>query len=109
MDEESFLAIKPLGFSNVLIITFSPNFSFNTWSAFPIPSISPSFNDVFPVQNSPVKILFFSGSLSFDPLLFWTTFIKSSCNSSCIVFNLLMSSSFSSLNGSKVLLFFPAV
>ena len=33
-----------------------------------MPSINPSFSDVFPVQNSPVKILFVSGSLSLDPI-----------------------------------------
>ena len=65
----SFLAIKPFGFSKFLIITFSPNLSFKTWSALPNPSINPSLSDVLPVQNSPVKILFFSGSLSFGPLL----------------------------------------
>jgi len=28
IDEDSFLAINPFGFSKFLIITFSPNFSF---------------------------------------------------------------------------------
>ena len=82
IDEDSFLAMKPFGFSKFLIITFSPNFSFKIWSAFPIPSIRPKPKAVFPVQNSPVNILFFSGSFSFDPLLVSTTFIKSACNSS---------------------------
>ena len=105
IEDDSFLAIKPFGFSKFLIITLSPNFFFKIWSAFPIPSINPRSRDVLPVQNSPVKILFFSGSLSFFPLLFSTTFIKSSCSSSWIVFNLLIIS-LSSLKGSKVLFIF---
>ena len=108
-DDDNFLAIKPLGFSKVLITTLSPNFSFKIWSAFPMPSTNPSFSEVLPVQNSPVKILFFSGSFSFEPLLFSTTLMKSACNSNCIFFSLLTSSSFSSTKGSSVLLFLPAV
>ena len=42
-------------------------------------------------------------------LLFSTTSIKSLCKSNCIFFNLSISSCFSSINGSNVLLFFPAV
>ena len=38
-----------------------------------------------------------------------TKFIKSECNSNCNFLILSMSSGFSSLKGSKVLLFFPAV
>ena len=75
--EDNFLARKPFLFSKFLIITLSPNFSFKIWSAFPIPSINPSLSAVLPVQNSPVKILFFSGSFNFDPLLVSTTLIKS--------------------------------
>ena len=73
MDDDSFLAIKLFGFSNFLIIIFSPNLSLKICSAFPIPSISPNFKEAEPDQNSPVKVLFFSGSFSFEPLLFFTT------------------------------------
>ena len=65
------------------ITIFSPNFSLNICSALPIPSIKPNFREVEPDQNSPVKILFFSASFNFEPLLFLTKFIKSECNSSC--------------------------
>ena len=88
---------------------FSPNFSLNICSAFPMPSISPNFKEVEPDQNSPVKVLFLSGSLSLDPRLFFTKFIKSEWSSNCNFLILSISSGFSSLNGSKVLLFFPAV
>ena len=74
--EDNFLAIKPFGFSNFFIIAFSPNFSLKTCSAFPIPSIKPNFRDVEPDQNSPVKVLFFSGSFNLEPLLLFTKFIK---------------------------------
>ena len=76
IEDDNFLAINPLGFSNFLIIIFSPNFSLKICSAFPTPSISPSFKDADPDQNSPVKILFFSGSFSFAPRLFLTRLIK---------------------------------
>ena len=55
IEEDNFLAKKLLLFSKFLIITLSPNFFFKIWSAFPIPSIRPSFKAVFPVQNSPVQ------------------------------------------------------
>jgi len=42
----------------------SPNFSLKICSALPIPSINPNFNEVDPDQNSPVKVLFFSVSIS---------------------------------------------
>ena len=75
--------MKPFGFSNFFITAFSPNFSLKICSAFPIPSISPNFKDADPDQNSPVKILFFSGSFNFEPRLFLTRLIKSECNSNC--------------------------
>ena len=109
IEDDSFFAIKLFCFSSFLITMSSPNFSLKICSAFPIPSINPNLIDAEPDQNSPVKVLFFSGSLSFAPLLFLTTSIKSECNSSCSFFILSISSSFSSLKGSKVLLFFPAV
>jgi len=71
--------------------------------------MSPNFKEEEPDQNSPVKVLFFSGSFSFEPRLFFTTLMKSECNSNCNFFILSISSSFSSLKGSRVLLFFPAV
>ena len=109
IDADNFLAIKLFGFSSFLITTSSPNFSLKICSALPMPSINHNFKEVDPDQNSPVKVLFFSVSTSFEPLLDLTTFIKSECNSNCIFFNLSISSSFSSLKGSRVLLFFPAV
>ena len=69
-------------------MTSSPNFSLKTCSALPIPSINPNFKEEDPDQNSPVKVLFFSVSISFEPLLDLTTLIKSECNSNCIFFNL---------------------
>ena len=109
IEDESFRPSHPFCFSNFLTITSSPNFSFKIWSAFPIPSIKPSLRADAPVQNSPVKILFFSGSFNLFPLLVSTTFIKSECSSNWISLSLLISSSFSSTNGSSVLLFLPAV
>ena len=88
MEDESFFAKKPFRFSKLLIINLSPNFSFSTWSAFPMPSIKPNFKEEDPDQNSPVKVLFFSVSISFEPLLSSTTFIKSEWSSNCIFFSL---------------------
>ena len=51
-----------------------------------MPSISPNFKEVEPDQNSPVKVLFFSGSFNFEPLLFFTRLMKSECNSNCNFF-----------------------
>ena len=76
-------------------MTSSTNFSFNISSAFPSPSIKPNSFALEPDQNSPVKVLFFSVSKSFEPLLDLTTLIKSECNSNCIFFNLSISSFFS--------------
>ena len=108
-EEDNFFAKKLFGFSNFLIDIFSPNFSLKICSALPMPSISPNFSDADPDQNSPVKILFFSGSTSLSLLLFLTRLIKSEWSSSCNFLILSISSCFSSLKGSKVLLFFPAV
>ena len=108
-DDESLFAKKPFCFSNFLISIFSPNFFLRICSAFPRPSIRPKFKDVDPDQNSPVNILFFSGSFNFEPRLLFTKLIKSECNSNCNFFILSMSSGFSSLKGSRVLLFLPAV
>ena len=52
-DADNFLANQPFGFSNFLIITFSPNFSLRIWFAFPIPSINPNSLAFLPDQNSP--------------------------------------------------------
>ena len=59
-----------------------------------MPSISPNFNEVEPDQNSPVKVLFLSGSFNLDPRLFLTKFIKSECNSNCNFLILSISSGF---------------
>ena len=108
LDEESFWLSHPLDFSNFLITTSSPNFSFSISLALPIPSINPKSFALLPDQNSPEKSST-SDLLSFSPLLFSTTSMKSLCKSNCIFFNLSISSLFSSRKGSNVLLFFPAV
>jgi signal peptide peptidase SppA len=76
------------GFSNFLITTFSPNFSFKISSALPKPSIKPKSFALEPDQNSPVNRSGFLSFLSLVDLLSSTTFIKSECKSNCIFFNL---------------------
>ena len=108
LEDDNFLLNQPLDFSNFLITTSSPNFSFNTWLASPISSTRPKSLALLPDQNSPENnstSVFFS----FIPRLVSTTFMKSLCRSSWIFLSLSISSFFSSRKGSKVLLFFPAV
>ena len=81
---ESFLFIQLFGFSNFLITTSSPNFSFNISSAFPNPSIKPRSLALDPDQNSPVNKSKFLSFFNFVDLLSSTTFIKSECKSNCI-------------------------
>ena len=76
LDEESFLLNQPLDFSNFLITTSSPNFSFNISLALPMPSIKPSSFALLPDQNSPENSSI-SDLLSLVPLLSSTTLIKS--------------------------------
>ena len=109
IEAESFRPNHPFCFSNFLITISSPNFSFKIWSALPIPSIKPILRADAPVQNSPVKILFFSGSFNFAPLLVSTTFMKSAWSSNWIFLSLSISSNFSSWNGSYRAVIFPAV
>ena len=106
---DSFLLNQLFGFSNFLIVTSSPNFSFKISSALPMPSINPNFLAFDPDQNSPVNKSGLPSFFSLVDLLSSTTFIKSACKSNWILFNLSISSFFSSTNGSKVLLFLPAV
>ena len=108
LEDEIFWLNQPLDFSNFLITTSSPNFSFKISCAFPIPSINPKSFALLPDQNSPENSSI-SDLFSLDPLLSSTTSIKSLCKSNCILFNLSISSFFSSRKGSNVLLFFPAV
>ena len=64
MAPDNFLFNHPLGFSNFLITTSSPNFCFKISSALPNPSIKPSSFALVPDQNSPVNksgIELFSG------------------------------------------------
>ena len=76
LDEENFLLNHPLDFSNFLIITSSPNFSFKTSLALPTLSIKPSSFALLPDQNSPENNSI-SDLLSLEPLLSSTTLIKS--------------------------------
>ena len=66
----------PFDFSNFLIITSSPNLSFNISCALPIQSINPKFFALLPDQNSPEKSST-PDLINFDPLPFSTTSIKS--------------------------------
>ena len=61
-------------------------------------------DEIYANQSS-IPLSFFN----FADLLFSTTSIKSLCKSNWILFNLSISSCFSSIKGSRVLLFFPAV
>ena len=78
-EDESFWLSHPFVFSNFLIITSSPNFSFKISCASPMPSINPNFLALEPDQNSPennsTSVLF-----NFAPRLFSTTFMKSGVN-----------------------------
>ena len=76
--------------------------------ASPTSSIKPNSLAFDPDQNSPENNSI-SDFFNLEPLLFSTTLIKSLCKSNWIVFNLSISSFFSSRKGSNVLLFLPAV
>jgi len=74
---DNFLFNQLFGFSNFLIITSSPNFSFKISSALPNPSIKPNSFALDPDQNSPVNKSGLLSFFNFTDLLFSTTFIKS--------------------------------
>ena len=76
-EDESLLDIQLFCFSNFLIITSFPNFSFKTLFIFPISSTSPSSLAFLPDQNSPENNSIPISLLSLFFLLSSTTSIKS--------------------------------